>query len=102
MKGWLFAAALFALTALAQTFQVASGEARYREREELLRVGLTDAAGTTYATVGTTMFYPAGWAFPGRANLGFGGSSIPVSLRATGTATDSDGLIQVTSARLAG
>ena len=38
MKGWLFAAALFALTALAQTFQVASGEARYRVREELLQV----------------------------------------------------------------
>ena len=35
MKGWLFAAALFALTALAQTFQVASGEARYRVRAEL-------------------------------------------------------------------
>ena len=33
MKGWLFAAALFALTALAQTFQVVSGEARYRVRE---------------------------------------------------------------------
>ena len=52
MKGWLFAAALFALTALAQTFQVASGEARYRVREELLRVGLTDAVGTTKAVRG--------------------------------------------------
>lgn len=52
MKGWLFAAALFALTALAQTFQVVSGEARYRVREELLQVGLTDAVGTTKAVRG--------------------------------------------------
>ena len=47
-----FAAALFALTALAQTFQVVSGEARYRVREELLQVGLTDAVGTTKAVRG--------------------------------------------------
>lgn len=60
MKGWLFAAALFALTALAQTFQVASGEARYRVREELLRVGLTDAVGTTKAVRGRSGCKTAG------------------------------------------
>jgi len=52
VKGWLFAAALLALTALAQTFEVASGEARYRVREELLQVGLADAVGTTKAVRG--------------------------------------------------
>ena len=35
-----------------QTFQVVSGEARYRVREELLQVGLTDAVGTTKAVRG--------------------------------------------------
>lgn len=49
---WLLWAALLSLPALAQTFQVASGEARYRVREELLQVGLTDAVGTTKAVRG--------------------------------------------------
>ncbi len=52
MRGWLFAAAIFALSALAQTFEVVSGEARYRVREELLQVGLADAVGTTKAVRG--------------------------------------------------
>lgn len=37
---------------MAQSFEVVSGEARCRVREELLRVGLNDAVGTTQAVRG--------------------------------------------------
>lgn len=49
---WLAAALALCLPALAQTFEVASGEARYRVREELLQVGLAEAVGTTKAVRG--------------------------------------------------
>lgn len=49
---WLLWTALLSLPALAQTFQVASGEARYRVREQLVGVGLTDAVGTAKAVRG--------------------------------------------------
>jgi len=52
MQGWLFAAALFALTALAQTFEVVSGETRYRVREQLVQIGFAEAVGTTQAVKG--------------------------------------------------
>lgn len=44
--------AVFLLPALAQSFEVASGEARYRVREQLVGIGLTDAVGTTQAVRG--------------------------------------------------
>lgn len=62
MRGWLFAAAIFALSALAQTFEVVSGEARYRVREELLQVGLADAVGTTKQCGGRSGSKAGGWA----------------------------------------
>ncbi len=49
---WVVAALVLFLPVLAQTFEVASGEARYRVREELLQVGLADAVGTTKAVRG--------------------------------------------------
>ncbi|GAA5335046.1 MULTISPECIES: YceI family protein [Thermus] len=49
---WLAWSLALLLPALAQTFEVASGEARYRVREELLQVGIADAVGTTKAVEG--------------------------------------------------
>ncbi len=51
MRWLVWSLALF-LPALAQTFEVASGEARYRVREQLVQIGLTDAVGTTKAVKG--------------------------------------------------
>ncbi|MEZ0349098.1 MAG: YceI family protein [Thermus sp.] len=49
---WLVLSLALLMPALAQTFEVASGEARYRVKEELLQVGITDAVGTTKAVQG--------------------------------------------------
>jgi polyisoprenoid-binding protein YceI len=51
---------LFGL-ALAQTLEVASGEARYRVKEELFGVGLTDAVGTTKEVKGQVAFRNGRW-----------------------------------------
>ncbi|WP_234554858.1 YceI family protein [Thermus caliditerrae] len=49
---WLALVQVLSLTALAQSFEVASGEARYRVREQLVQIGITDAVGTTKAVRG--------------------------------------------------
>ncbi|AEV15579.1 YceI [Thermus sp. CCB_US3_UF1] len=51
MRGWVWVWVLF-LPVLAQSFEVAQGEARYRVREQLVQVGITDAVGTTKAVRG--------------------------------------------------
>ncbi len=52
MRRFLVWTVALSTLALAQTFEVASGEARYRVREELLGVGITDAVGTTKGVTG--------------------------------------------------
>ncbi|GLV47973.1 hypothetical protein TJA_11310 [Thermus sp. LT1-2-5] len=49
---WLVLSLALFIPALAQSFEVVSGEARYRVREELLGVGITDAVGATKAVSG--------------------------------------------------
>lgn len=49
---WLALVQVLSLTALAQSFEVASGEARYRVREQLVQIGIADAVGTTKAVRG--------------------------------------------------
>lgn len=44
--------AVFLVPALAQSFEVASGEARYRVREQLVGIGFAEAVGTTKAVKG--------------------------------------------------
>jgi hypothetical protein len=51
MRWWIGILALL-VPALAQSFEVVSGEARYRVREQLVQIGIADAVGTTKAVKG--------------------------------------------------
>jgi polyisoprenoid-binding protein YceI len=51
MQWWIGILALL-VPALAQSFEVVSGEARYRVREQLVQIGIADAVGTTKAVKG--------------------------------------------------
>jgi len=51
VRWWIGILAL-PVPALAQSFEVVSGEARYRVREQLAQIGITDAVGTTKAVKG--------------------------------------------------
>ncbi|TBH17631.1 YceI family protein [Thermus thermamylovorans] len=58
MRAWLWMGVLLG-AALAQTFEVASGEARYRVREQLVGIGFADAVGTTGAVKGQVLLQEA-------------------------------------------
>lgn len=49
---WLVWTLVLLVPSLAQSFEVVSGEARYRVREQLVQVGIADAVGTTQAVKG--------------------------------------------------
>jgi len=49
---WLAWTLALLVPALAQSFEVVSGEARYRVREQLVQIGITDAVGATKAVKG--------------------------------------------------
>ncbi|WP_135256994.1 YceI family protein [Thermus caldilimi] len=49
---WLVWTLVLLVPSLAQSFEVVSGEARYRVREQLVQVGIGDAVGTTQAVKG--------------------------------------------------
>ncbi|GGM95936.1 hypothetical protein GCM10007092_06800 [Thermus composti] len=49
---WLLGSLALLVPALAQTFEVVSGEARYRVREQLVQIGFAEAVGTTKAVSG--------------------------------------------------
>lgn len=49
---WLVWTLVLLVPSLAQGFEVVSGEARYRVREQLVQVGIADAVGTTQAVKG--------------------------------------------------
>ena len=49
---WLVWTLVLLVPSLAQSFEVVSGEARYRVREQLVQIGITDAVGTTQAVKG--------------------------------------------------
>ncbi len=51
MRWWIGILALL-VPALAQSFEVVAGEARYRVREQLVQIGIADAVGTTKAVKG--------------------------------------------------
>jgi polyisoprenoid-binding protein YceI len=51
VRWWIGILALL-VPALAQSFEVVSGEARYRVREQLVQIGIADAVGTTKAVKG--------------------------------------------------
>ncbi|WP_105316989.1 YceI family protein [Thermus tenuipuniceus] len=49
---WLVWTLVLLIPSLAQSFEVASGEARYRVREQLVQIGFAEAVGTTQAIRG--------------------------------------------------